>query len=167
MKIHSQLKALLLAAVFVTGFSSQAQTDQHPVKVFNGSIEEDLTHYVQLNLDETHPNLLDPKVARDDHENVISSWSELHQNIGRYLEKNDFSWEVEDESITLFQKIYFNPKGEITYYFFNIQNPSISLEKKEEFGKLISDYIGENGIDYQRTEQFAQCGKTRYANKVE
>lgn len=146
--------------------SIHAQTAKAPTpKIYNAGNASEIADYVQLALDETHPNLLDPRVARDDQKNVIASWTDLHQRIGQYLADNNFSWGTMAESISMYQKIYFNANGQITHYLFNIRNPDIPMEKKEEFGEYLARFAAENSISYAWTAQFAQCGKIRYDNK--
>lgn len=142
------------------------QSDQNieEIGIFNFDNKEELAMYKSLNLDESHPNLLNPQISESDHNAVIKSWSNFHQSIGNYLSKNNFHWEVDDEAILIVQKIYFEPNGQVSNYFFNILNESITSEKKEEFGRLFAEFAQTNRIDFQLDKCFAQCGKTKYLN---
>ncbi len=159
--IHKTFKAVVLLLLLNTLTSAQAQSQKAP-QVFNAALKEDVVSYKRLNLDDTHPNLLDPSIAKEDHQKFIASWTDLHKSIGDYLEQENFSWGNESKSVSIWQKIYFNPNGKVTHYFYNINDPKISLEKKAEFGRLVSDYVSGFGLSITRPEQFAQCGKTRY-----
>ncbi len=173
MKLKTFWKGLFILIVLI-GVSS---CKQHPKKktendektktigVFNSANEQELTEYIKLNLDESHPNLLNPQISKTDYNTVIESWTDLHQRIGNYLVENKFTWETKDEAISIVQKIYFDHNGEIENYFFNILNPNVTKEKKEQFAKLISEFAKTNRIDLKRDKSFAQCGKTKYLNK--
>jgi len=135
------------------------------ISVYNFSNKLELATYNKLNLDESHPNLLNPQISKTDHNAIIDSWTDLHQKIGSYLSQNDFSWEVEDSTISIVQKIYFKPNGAIKHYFFNVLNKSITEEKKVQFSNLIIEFAKRNQIAIKRDKPFAQCGKTKYLNK--
>ena len=161
MIISNTFKVIIVLLLVNTISIAQAQS-QHAPQIFNAAIKEDLAAYKSLNLDDTHPNLLDPAIAKSDHQKVIASWTDLHKSIGEFLGQQNFSWDNEGKSVSIWQKIYFNPNGKVTHYFYHISNPEISAEKKKEFGKLVSDYVSGFGIAITRPEQFAQCGKTKY-----
>ncbi|MEH6535647.1 MAG: hypothetical protein V7719_04595 [Psychroserpens sp.] len=136
-----------------------------PIGIFNFDNKQQLAQYNKLNLDKTHPNLVNPKISKSDYNSVMKSWTDLHQRIGTYLSENRFNWETEDNSINIIHKIYFKPNGEIENYFFNVLTKNVTKEKKERFANLISDFAMDNRIDYKKEGNFAQCGKTKYLNK--
>jgi len=135
------------------------------IGVFNFDNKQQLAKYNRMNLDNTHPNLINPQISKSDHNLVMETWKDLHQRIGLYLYENGFNWGVEDSSIEMVRKIYFNKNGEIENYFFNVLNENVTEEKKELFANLISDFAKDNSIEIERDGNFAQCGKTRYLNK--
>ena len=141
--------------------------DQKPntVSIYNYSNQEELDEYNQLNLDESHPNLLNPEISKSDYNAAVESWTELHQQIGSYLSKNSFSWGVDEKTISIVQKIYFEPNGQISRYFFRVLNQDVTKETKEQFARLISDFAKTHSIDFQLDHKFAQCGKTKYSNE--
>jgi hypothetical protein len=166
------LKTLFILAL-ITGFNSCKENTKNqtatldnpkPIKVFNYHNKQELTEYDSLNLDETHPNLLNPQISASDYHVVMNSWTDLHQRIGNYLSDNDFNWDVQDSTITIVHKIYFNPNGDITNYFFNVLDTTVTKEKQEQFADLISDFAERNTIALKKDKTFAQCGKTRYLN---
>ncbi|MEM6685162.1 MAG: hypothetical protein AAF617_05140, partial [Bacteroidota bacterium] len=132
---------------------------------YNFDNKQELADFRKLDLDQSHPNLLNPKISASDHTSVRESWTELHQKIGNYLSENNFTWEVEDPSISIVQKIYFEPNGQIKHFFFNILNQNISHEKKQQYSNLILEFSKTHRINYQQDKSFAQCGKTKYVNK--
>ena len=142
-----------------------ASEETTTIQVFNFDKKSDRTAYQKLDLDKTHPNLLNPQISDVALTEVRSSWNKLHQDIGAYLNAKGFSWEVPDSTITIVQKFYFTPEGNIKSYFFNIRNENVAAAKKEAFGKLVSEFAKENTIQITREAAFAQCGKTRYINQ--
>lgn len=144
-------------------FKASSQTPKE-IKVYDFANKEDLDKYEQLNLDEDHPNLLNPDISKTDMNKVIASWTELHQDIGKYLEENDFEWKTNDEEIMIVHKFYFNPEGKIHSYFFRILNEDISEEKRQQYSKFVKKFAESNTLGLSRDSQFAQCGKTKYLN---
>ena len=165
MKNNKFSKWLLLTIALLTFNIGQAQNaDPLAARIYNASNPQALSEYGRLNLVDTHPDLLDPTLAWADRKNVVASWVDLHNSIGKYLEDNGFSWGVDAESISIYQKIYFYGDGKITNFLFNIRTPAVTEEKKTEFGQLLAKFTRENKLSYILPTQFAQCGKTRYSN---
>jgi hypothetical protein len=170
MKQKRLFRTLIILTV-ITGIYSCAEKEkkeatekEQAVVVINFDDKQKLSEFLSLNLDDTHPNMLDPENSKADHSAVMSSWADLHQRIGKHLAEHNFTWGTEDSSITILQKIYFKPNGEIETYFFNVLDKGVPTEKKEQFAELIRDFAANNRIDFQRDHSFAQCGKTRYSN---
>ena len=176
-KIQMIRKTILkwtLAFCIIVGVSSckekaestiEVVENREVIRVFNFQDKEEFSVYTSLNLDESYPNLLDPQISKSDHITVIESWSDLHQRIGAFLSDNEFTWGVEDKSISILQKIYFEPNGKIEYYFFRVLNENVTNEKLEQFANLIAEFAETNRIDLQMDTSFAQCGKTKYLNE--
>ena len=176
-KIQMSRKTILkwtLAFCIMAGVSSckekaestnEVVENKEVIRVFNFQDKEEFTAYQSLNLDESYPNLLDPQISKSDHNAVIESWSDFHQRIGTFLSDNEFTWGVEDKSISIVQKIYFEPNGRIKYYFFRVLNENVTNEKLGQFANLIAEFAETNRIDFQTDTSFAQCGKTKYMNE--
>ncbi|MBI6118595.1 hypothetical protein [Salegentibacter maritimus] len=139
-------------------------TEFEGVNTFNFDDKQELLEYRELALDKTHPNLLNPEISKSEYKKVRKSWVDLHQRVGAYLSENNFEWEVDDSTIAIVHKLYFNSNGEIENYFFNILNENVSEIKKKEFAKLIMEFSKTNRIDFKQEQDFAQCGKTKYVN---
>ena len=173
MKLKTIFKGFFIILIITLIYSCNEKTEnkteivetERKIGVFNFDNSQQLTQYNRMNLDDTHPNLLNPQISKNDHNLVMETWKDLHQRIGVYLYENGFNWDVEDSSIEMVQKIYFNKNGEIENYFFNVLNENVTEEKKEQFANLISDFAKDNSIEIERDGNFAQCGKTRYLNK--
>lgn len=141
-----------------------AQENTNEAEIYYFSDTNALKKYESLNLDQSHANLLNQDVSKDEINSVIESWSDLHQRIGKYLNEEDFEWGAEGESISILQKIYFDKDGNITHYFFRVFNRDVTDVKKEKFADHLRAFAKSNSISIKRDQQFAQCGKTRYAN---
>lgn len=117
---------------------NKVETEQKvkDVRMFNLNNEGERAQYERLDLDASHPNLLDPKNSLDQHAEAIQSWSDLHQRIGGYLQEKGFDWGVEDSSISIIQKIYFKPDGQVHTYFYGVLNDKVSDEKRRNSGIL-------------------------------
>lgn len=135
-----------------------------PAQVYNVDNTPELEEFRKLNMDESHPNLLDPRNSKEQHDTVISSWRGIHQQIGVFLADNNFDWGTEDSTVQIIHKIYFHPTGEIKTHVFKVMNPDISTQKQEEFGQLLSAFSEKHSIAFSQDKPFAQCGKTRYVN---
>lgn len=134
--------------------------------LINFDNEFDMTKYEVLNLDSTYLNLLDPKnVSQEELNEVYHSWTEFHQSVIFFINENNFKWGVQDSTISIINKIYFNKGGTIDYYGFKILNKSVTEEKKEEFKDILKSFSKSVKIDLERKDNFAQCGKTKYLNK--
>lgn len=153
----------ILLTVGLVSFKAKSQGET-TIQVYDFDNETELFKYEQLNLDKDHPNLLNPKISKSEMNKVVESWTELHQNIGNYLQENDFEWQVEDPQIMIVHKFYFNPDGSIHSYFFNMLNEGISDSQRQKYSELITEFARTKKIGLTRDFQFAQCGKTKYLN---
>ncbi len=173
MKFNYLLKAIFIISIIIGINSCKGKTknkveivnNKKEIGVFDFDDKQKLSIYNKLNLDETHPNLLNPQISKSDYNSVMKSWIDLHQRIGQYLSENEFTWGVKDNSITIVQKIYFKNNGVIQNYFFKVLNKDVTKEKKEQFANLVSTFAKDNQIEFKRDGDFAQCGKTKYLNK--
>lgn len=159
MKLH-HLSSLLIIMIF--GLQTNAQ--ENNIKVYDVAQEESRAKFEALDLDKNHPNLLNPDISKNEIDKVIGSWTELHQDIAKYLKTNDFEWGVEDPEVMLLHKFYFEPDGKIKTYFFRVFNEEVSDARREEYSKLITEFVRTHRIAITQDFQFAQCGKTKYIN---
>lgn len=119
----------------------------------------------KLNLNDSYNNLLNPKFSsEEDYKEVLKTWNDFHQQVGKIVKENNFDWGTKDSSVVVFNRIYFNKKGEVDYYTFKIGNKNVSKAKRIEYEKLLSENISKVKIDLKRDVQYAQCGKVRYKN---
>ena len=173
MKLTNYILRLCILTIIIGTFSCKENSDateelndqKEEIGVFDFDNAKELSAYNQMNLDETHPNLLNPQISSSDYNTVMASWTDLHNRIGSFLSENQFEWGVQDSTITIVHKIYFKPDGKIENYFFNVLNKEVTNEKRERFSHLIAEFARNSSIDYQKNDPFAQCGKTRYVNE--
>lgn len=161
------MKRLFILSTLITLFGlnmayAQMAAPTDKVAVFNFDDKEALKEYESLKLDDSHPNLLDPSLSKESHEEVIENWTELHQELAGFLAEKKFDWGTEESNVAIVHKIYFAPSGEITAYFFNVLNSDIPESKTAEFAELVGEFADTAAIALTRESTFAQCGKTRY-----
>jgi len=138
--------------------------DNNQVIVYNYDNKKAFEAFQQQNLDATHANLLNPQIAKDDMKKVIASWTELHQEVMTAMQEQHFDWGVEDSTVGVLDRIYFDKKGQITSYFFRVLNDKVEKEKTEEFAAFLKDFSKNHTISIVRDSAFAQCGKVSYIN---
>lgn len=134
-------------------------------RIVNFDNQVDINMIRKLNLDSLYPNLLDPSNSSEaEYKIVIKSWGNFHQKVTKFMKEEDFTWSVEDSTISIVNKVYFNKNGTIDYFVFKVMNPSISDSKKREFESVLQKFSGSITMDLTRDSKYAQCGKTRYIN---
>lgn len=116
--------------------------------------------------DSLYLNLLDPEnVSEEEYEEVVKSWSKLHNKISKYMKSENFHWNVSDSAIKVSNRIYFDEDGTIDYYFFRVINPDVTSEKKTEYVKLLKKFSEHEKIGFKRDFKYGQCGNIQYQNK--
>ena len=121
--------------------------------------------FKKLNLDDSHVNLLNPKFStKQEYTTIINSWRAFHQKVNTILSDNNFTWEIPDSTITVFNKIYFSKNGDVNYFLVNIINEKVTDSTKNIYIKLLENNLDKLNIDVVRENQFAQCGKVKYKN---
>ena len=157
---------LIIGLISCKQKSTEKETEVIKVpKIVSGNNEMAYNEIKKLNLDSTYTNLLDPRnVSESEYKIVVESWSEFHKKVSQFIKEENFKWEVPDSTITIFNRIYFDKNGTIDYYTFKIKNPSVSSEKQAEYEKVLQKFSKEVKLDLKRSEQYAQCGKTKYLN---
>jgi hypothetical protein len=138
-----------------------------PPIVYNFDNQSEFTEYSARDMDKTHPNLMNPEIAKDEFAIVREHWIQLHQTLGQYLEDSNFKWNTKEEDINIVHKIYFYKNGKIKAHFFNILNVEVENETKEHFAQSLEKFAQDYTFDLRRKSSYAQCGKTRYFNKSE
>ena len=156
----------LFVLIILVSISCQKPIEkEQKVQIFNVADPSKMAEFGKLKLDETHENLLNPTISKDNFDVVYKSWVDLHQNLNSYLVKNGFNWGISDEKIKIFNRIYFKKNGEIKTYVYRIYN-EITQEKAAEYGVLIEKFLEKEQISLTRGTDFAQCGKMSLPNTI-
>ena len=90
-------KNFLIAIILCFTLVSCTEKDSHKaaknnVVVFNMGDDKARKEFSALKLDETHPNLLNPSISKDNLDNVLASWSDIHHGLNAHLQKEKFDW---------------------------------------------------------------------------
>lgn len=136
-----------------------------PVRVFHTGDSVLLKQFESLDLDNTYPNLLENNSDTVNTEEVFNSWMKLHQAMGTQLDNNGFNWYSRDSIIQILHKVYFEPDGHISHYFFNIINSEVPDSVVTAFAVQVDTFARRARIELDFSGKFAQCGKTSYINQ--
>lgn len=98
-------------------------------------------------------------VFKDDVEEYIGAYQNFIKGLGKFLQENDFSWE---NKTRCFNRIYFNPDGEVDYYIYQFPPNVMKGEKEVEFQKLVKKYIQQTKFGLKSDIPFAQCSPVTY-----
>lgn len=155
---------LLLVSFSIVGCKSEKASDSKVEKassflVFDGDIKEDRKAYTTLNLDDTCPNLLDPRISKDDIANINKAWLDLNQNLGAYLSKNEFSWNTSGPNVKVWHKFYFHKDGALKAYLFKVQDKEVTKEARASYKALMLEFSKTYQLPLTKESTFAQCGK--------
>ena len=134
------------------------------VLVFNVDDKGTKVELSNMDLDKKHPNLLNPSISKGDYDSVLSSWVDLHKELQKYLNQNNFDWGIDDDKIKIFNKIYFDKNGRVEAYVYKVLSKNTE-KKSDEYGKLMLSFLKEIKISVVRDFPFAQCGKISLPNK--
>lgn len=157
----------LIISLFLNCKNTDGKKDTFALNRQVISIENDSLVEIskKLNLDSVYPNLLDPRISkRADFDRVFELWTSFHQRVNKYIKEQNFKWEVKDSFISVTNKLYFDKTGKVDYYFYRIDNPGVSEEKKKEYEKVLESFVKNVQIDLAMDNKFGQCGKIKYLN---
>ena len=161
--ILSVLCSMILVGCSVQNKQKEKQTEVSEVLVFSLANADDKKEFSALKLDDTHMNMLNPKIAKEKHEEALQSWTDIHVELNKFLHKEQFDWGIDDKRIKIFNKIYFQKDGQVKYYVYGI-HADVSPEKVTAFGELAQEFFTDQKISLTRDVDFAQCGKASLLN---
>lgn len=148
----------------VSNNNQQAVTHAEAFEVFDASIPKDVEKYKSYGLDATCPNLLDPRIGKEEINEINAAWMDLNQAIGRHLAEQNFDWESETPKIRIWHKFYFHKDGSLNKYFFNFTGNAISEQKRAEYKILMQEFGKSYQLPLAKDSAFAQCGKGAFMN---
>jgi len=152
---------VLLLSLILTGCKTAIKGKDILIYNLKGYSEQEKSNLLELKLDDKYQNLLNPEISGENFKEVYASWKKLHVDLYRYLNKNNFEWDVNSEKIKIFNKIYFTKEGKIEFYVFKILN-DVSQEKVYEYKSLVKNFSKNFQINLRRDFKFAQCGKASF-----
>lgn len=166
--MRKNLVLSILCGVILVGCSTQnkpkeKKAEQPEVTVFSLASADDKKEFSALKLDDTHLNMLNPKIAKEKHEEAMQSWTDIHVELNKFLQKEQFDWGTDAERIKIFNKIYFQKDGQVKYYVYGVY-ADVSPEKVSAFGELAKEFFTDQKISLTRDVDFAQCGKASLLN---
>jgi len=167
MKTKHILNFALLISMFIgmTSCNNKGNSVEIDPKIVSFDNRLAFAEFRKLNLDSSYTNLLNPANSTEtEFEVVMESWTQMHQKVSKFIKEENFKWEVSDSTITINNRIYFDKDGTIDYYAFKIINPSVPLEKRRAYEKVLQKFSKQIKLDLPRDEKYAQCGKIRYLN---
>jgi Na+/phosphate symporter len=119
------------------GYSMQALDKQYPSAIGSGNV-----------------------VFKGDNEkHLITAYTTMIQDLNSYLNKNDFKW---GSKVHIFNRIYFEPDGSISYYLVNLAPTGLTEAKQARFLTLLNAFIQDYKIDITAKTRFAQCSPVVY-----
>lgn len=149
------MKHLIIFFVALTLFISPTFGQKLAVK-----IEKIADHKISLeNLDRVYANALnsDLKLAifksEKEQAKFLNAYKLMLKDIGIYLYRNGFQW---GKSTRCFSKVYFGKDGTIDYYFYHFDPNDISIEKEQEFNRLLNKFIQGYRLRLNANKRFSQ-----------
>ncbi|WDF56085.1 hypothetical protein [Mucilaginibacter sp. KACC 22063] len=149
----------LLIIVFALGIKyAQAQ---HIADTFQ---QAEAKGYSMQSLDKKYPGAIgagEVVFKGDDEKRLIAAYSNMMQDLSTYLNKNDFYW---DKPVRIFNRVYFEPDGSISYYLVNLAPVGLQEVKQQRFLSLLNSFIQNYKINITAKSRFAQCSPVIYSN---
>ena len=99
----------------------------------------------------------------DDEQRLITAYTTMLHDLNKYLNENNFRW---DSRVRIFNRIYFEPDGSISYYLVNLQPTGLTVEKQKAFVSLLSNFIQHYKIKITANTRFAQCSPVVYEDAI-
>lgn len=133
-------------------------------EVFDIRIPDDVKKFKSYGLDETCPNLLDPRIGKEEIKEINAAWMHLNQAIGTHLAEQNFEWESDSPKINVWHKFYFHKDGSLNKYFFNLRGTAVSDQKSAEYKAIMEEFGKNYQLPLERDSAFAQCGRGIFLN---
>ncbi|WP_311950526.1 hypothetical protein [Mucilaginibacter terrae] len=89
------------------------------------------------------------------------AYANMLNTLAVYLNKNNFVWE---KPTRIFNRIYFEPDGCISYYLVNLENTGLTASRQKQFITLVNNFIQDYKIEITGNSRFAQCSPVMYQN---
>lgn len=90
----------------------------------------------------------------------INAYTQMLGDLAKYLNKNGFWWG--NSRTRIFNRIYFEPDGSISYYLVNLEPAGMEKVKQNAFLFLLNNFIQHYKIKIKANSRFAQCSPVLY-----
>jgi len=97
--------------------------------------------------------------TKEDQAKLIKAYTQLLQDLGKFLKDNHFKWEVLTRG---FNRIYLNANGKIDYFLYNFAKDQLTSAKEKEFSRLLNLFVKDYQFALTAQEKFAQCSSVKY-----
>ncbi len=154
--LRSTLILLLLICAKSTCAQHVADTFQHA----------ETSGYSMQELDKKYKSAIgagDVVFKGDDEQRLITAYTTMLHDLNKYLNENNFRW---DSKVRIFNRIYFEPDGSISYYLVNLKPTGLDEEKQKAFVNLLSNFIQHYKIKITANTRFAQCSPVVYEDAI-
>mgnify|MGYP000106095643 CR=1 FL=1 len=150
----------ILFFLVISSFSQQGNKNAKVISLLSGG--KNIVSEIKK-LDATHANLLNPNESDANIQEVYKSWTEVHQQLQKFLKKNNFKWNVNAPSVKMYNRFYFDLNGNIKVFTFRFFT-KVSKETEKKFVNLMLKFTKKHTIGIKRNTAFAQCGKIALPN---
>jgi hypothetical protein len=151
--------ALILLLLFCT----KSVCAQHVADTFQHA---EASGYSMQELDKKYKSAIgagDVVFKGDDEQRLITAYTTMLHDLNKYLNENNFRW---DSKVRIFNRIYFEPDGSISYYLVNLKSTGLDEEKQKAFVNLLSNFIQHYKIKITANTRFAQCSPVIYEDAI-
>ncbi|HXS36160.1 MAG TPA: hypothetical protein VN721_05630 [Flavipsychrobacter sp.] len=96
-------------------------------------------------------------------DSVINSFQGMLQNILDYLDQQNFKW---NDTMLVFNKVYFDKSGKIDYYTYRIlSKKGITPEQEKKFQELLTTFIQTYRFPMKGNDNFSQVSEAVFMDK--
>lgn len=99
----------------------------------------------------------------DDEKRLVTAYTTMLYDLNKYLNQNNFRW---NSQVRIFNRVYFEPDGSISYYLVNLKPTGLDEEKQKAFLTLLSNFIQHYKIKITANARFAQCSPVVYEDAI-
>ena len=144
-------------------FYAKSVAAQHVADTFQHA---ETSGYSMQQLDKQYKSAIgagDVVFKGDDEKRLIIAYTTMLHDLNKYLNQNNFRW---NSQVRIFNRIYFEPDGSISYYLVNLKPTGLDDEKQKAFVTLLSNFIQHYKIKITANARFAQCSPVVYEDAI-
>jgi hypothetical protein len=151
------------ALILLLLFYAKIACAQHVADTFQHA---EASGYSMQQLDKQYKSAIgtgDVVFKGDDERHLIIAYTTMLHDLNKYLNENNFRW---NSQVRIFNRIYFEPDGSISYYLVNLKPTGLDEEKQKAFVNLLSNFIQHYKIKITANTRFAQCSPVVYEDAI-